>query len=165
MTIKHKVFAAYSVLKAADVNEYLMNQVAVELDTVGELSSVPSGVDLVRINGGQVFSREGGSVWKQIGTARQRDYSASSSGDRIRIASGYYVATFSAISYTYNTIDFTDMGFTAPPHIVGSPTDGGSNGPITVHFSALSATGTSAVTRATGNISGSIGVNWIAIGV
>lgn len=67
MTIKHKVFAAYSVLKATDVNEYLMNQTAVSVDNESELVSVPSAVKLAFAAAtNKLFGRTSSTTWGQI---------------------------------------------------------------------------------------------------
>lgn len=69
MTIKHKVFAAYSVLKAEDVNDYLMNQACVDVTSITELANIPTGVDLARVTstGGQLYSRGTNGAWNLVG--------------------------------------------------------------------------------------------------
>lgn len=65
MSIKHKVFAAYSVLKAEDVNNYLMDQTVVSVDLESDLSSLPSTVKVAYVTGnGRTYTRSSTSAWR-----------------------------------------------------------------------------------------------------
>lgn len=67
MTIKHKVFVPYTVLKAQDMNDYLMNQSAVSVDTAGELTSIPAGVAVATVKSeGRVYVKDASGIWAPV---------------------------------------------------------------------------------------------------
>lgn len=67
MTINHKTFAPYSVLKAADVNDLLMNQTVVNVDTASDLASMPTEVDLAYVKDEfRLYMRGTGNVWAPV---------------------------------------------------------------------------------------------------
>lgn len=64
----HKVFADYEVLTADDVNNYLMNQVIVKVDTSTDLTSLPVDVKQAYVvDTGQVMARDNTDAWVPLG--------------------------------------------------------------------------------------------------
>ncbi|MFC9846656.1 hypothetical protein ACFWFF_11495 [Streptomyces sp. NPDC060223] len=64
----HKVFADYEVLTADDVNDYLMNQVIVKVDTSTDLTSLPTEVKTAYVvDTGQVMARDNTDAWVPLG--------------------------------------------------------------------------------------------------
>lgn len=84
MTIKYKVFAAGQVLTAADLNNYLMNQVAAQADLVSELTSINAGVKVAWV-GGDMYVRNASNAWVRNQTkqvyAHMRQTSVQTLGD------------------------------------------------------------------------------------
>lgn len=69
MTIEQKTFAAYSILTADDVNNYLMNQVVVQVTTTAELSSVPTTVKAAwTADTGSLYARDASGTWQMMAT-------------------------------------------------------------------------------------------------
>lgn len=97
MTIRHKTFVPYEVLKADELNSYVANQAVVKVDTVGELASLPAAVNVAYVATGtgavgQLYSR-GPSGWVLVGpnrifNPRQWDW-----GTGVSIANGSYAET------------------------------------------------------------------------
>src|SRR4051794_25204238 len=84
MTIKHKLFAPYTVLKAVDVNDYLMNQATVNVGTASELTGIATEVKIAYVTDeGRVYVRGSGNVWAPIlrGKAGSISATTNASGD------------------------------------------------------------------------------------
>lgn len=64
----HKVFADYEVLTADDVNDYLMNQVIVKVDTSTDLTSLPTDVKAAYVvDTGLTMARDNTDAWVPLG--------------------------------------------------------------------------------------------------
>lgn len=64
MTAQHKAFADYEVLTAADVNNYLMNQVMVKVLNTTERDALPTSVkQAYNTATGDVYIRDSSNVW------------------------------------------------------------------------------------------------------
>lgn len=64
MTIMHKVFAANSVFKSDDLNNYLMNQTVVKVDTEAELLNLPANVRAAFVTGTGAIAVYDGTAWR-----------------------------------------------------------------------------------------------------
>jgi len=64
----HKVFADYEVLTADDVNDYLMNQVIVKVDTATDLTSLPTEARTAYVvDTGLTMARDNTDAWVPLG--------------------------------------------------------------------------------------------------
>lgn len=67
MAIKYKTFAAYAVLKADDLNTFIMPQTCVYADLVSELASIATTVKLAYV-AGYLYVRNSSNVWQRAQT-------------------------------------------------------------------------------------------------
>ncbi|MCX4577938.1 hypothetical protein OHB41_33095 [Streptomyces sp. NBC_01571] len=68
MAENYQVFADYDVLTADEVNNYLMNQVTVKVDTSTDLNALPTEVKQAYVvDTGQVMARDNTDAWVPLG--------------------------------------------------------------------------------------------------
>lgn len=91
-------------------------------------------------------------------------FNGTKSNAPFKLAAGTGSGVFNAISYVYVNADYSSAGFTGVPLVLTTPLDTGSSGLIVIHATAVTATGATLVVQATGNITTTIPINWIAIG-
>lgn len=82
----------------------------------------------------------------------------------VRAFHGSAVASFSAVSFANAVIDYSSAGFTSPPIVVATPTSGATQA-ITGGFDTISSTSATFVAKSPTNITASVTINFIAMGV
>lgn len=85
----------------------------------------------------------------------------------LRVASGKVNATFSALSYSLVGINYAAAGFTQIPVVIAVAEGDAATGRLVVHSGTPTTTGTTLVpcTANSSNITATIPIRWLAIGV